>query len=71
MYDSGYIWRQKDKCTMIKLNKCLKAYLIKLIKPTKDEIKLQYSELAIRIIERGYITEFELQMLKNIGFKEM
>ena len=71
MYNSGYIWRQKDKGTMIKLSECLKAYLIKLIKPSKDEIKLQYSELAIRIIERGYITEFELQMLKNYGYREM
>ena len=56
---------------MIKLSECLKAYLIKLIKPSKDEIKLQYSELAIRIIERGYITEHELCMLKNYGYREM
>ena len=71
MYDSGYIWRQKDKGTMIKLNKCLKAYLIKLINPSQNELTLQYAKLAVRILDRGYITEHELCMLKNYGYREM
>jgi len=56
---------------MIKINKILKSYLIKLINPSKNELTLQYAKFAVRILERGYITEFELQMLKNYGYREM
>ena len=56
---------------MIKINKILKSYLIKLINPSKSNLSIQYATLAIRILDRGYITDHELCMLKNYGYKEM
>jgi len=56
---------------MIKVNKILKSYLIKLINPSENKLSMQYTELAIKILERGYITDYELHMLKNYGYKEM
>ena len=56
---------------MIKVNKILKSYLIKLINPSQNELTLQYAKLAVKILDRGYITDHELHMLKNYGYKEM
>jgi hypothetical protein len=53
------------------IDKKLRVYLWKLIHASKYEKHIQYSELAIRILERenNTITEHELTMLINNGYR--
>lgn len=51
------------------IDKKLRVYLWKLIHASKDKKNIQYAELAIRILERDFITEFELKMLVNYGYR--
>jgi hypothetical protein len=51
------------------IDKKLRVYLWKLIHASKYEKHLQYSELAIRILEQDFITDFQFNMLINNGYR--
>jgi hypothetical protein len=55
---------------MRKLNRRLKGFLNNLIRPSQNDKILNHATMAIRIIERGCITEHETSILTNLGYKE-
>lgn len=55
---------------MRKLNRRLRGFLKNLIRPSKNDEILNYATMAVRIIERGYITAHEMRILTNLGYKE-
>lgn len=48
----------------------LKYFLSNLIFSTQNTVKLSYASMAIKILERGIITESEMTTIKMIGYKE-
>jgi hypothetical protein len=51
------------------LTRKLKYFLSNLIKSTQNDKELKNATLAIKILERGYITERELSYCQSIGYK--
>lgn len=48
----------------------LRFFLENLVYSTQSNIRLSYATMAIKILERGIITENKLSRLKMIGYKE-
>ena len=55
---------------MRRLNGRLRGFLTNMIRPSKNDKILNHATMAIRIIERGCITEHETRILTNLGYKE-
>lgn len=56
---------------MRRLNNRLRLFLNNLIRATKNDKALNHATMAVRIIERGYITEHETRILYNLGYREV
>jgi len=52
---------------MRRINKNIKNFLMDKINPSSNSNDLKIAKIAIKIIERGFITEYELRIL---GYKE-
>jgi len=53
----------------MRLNPHIRGYLLQLVKPSNSTKQIQLARWALRIIERGYISEFQLKELENMGYK--
>jgi|GEM_PF-5015924 len=53
----------------MRLNPHIRGYLLQLVKPSNNTKQIQLARWALRIIERGYISEFQLKELENMGYK--
>ena len=56
---------------MRRLNRRLKGFLNNLIRPSQNDQVLNRAKMAISIIERGCITEHEVKIITNLGYKEV
>jgi len=61
---SYLIYKKESEYTMLKINKKLRNFLLKL-----SNEKTEYSGLAENILENGYITVFELDILLKSGLR--
>ncbi len=59
-----YLIYNKKRYLMLKINKKLRNFLLKL-----SNEKTEYSSLAENILENGYITVFELDVLLKSGLR--
>jgi len=51
------------------INRRLRWFLENLIRCEDNDKRINQAIIAIRIIERGLITESEMQMMEKLGFK--
>jgi hypothetical protein len=55
---------------MIPLNKKLKGFLQCMIRPSTNNKFLHHAELAIAILDKGYINNSQLITIKSLGYRE-